>query len=227
MASSDTAQISTIVDLIQIINPKISIDVGCGYGKYGFLTKEYLMGHIWDNDKTIVNAVEGYEIYISDMQRQIYNNVFICNAMDFEKYLTQDYDLVTIIDAFEHLSVEDGKKFIMEILKRSGFLLISVPRYVSNQLGLEDDPNKLEEHRGFWTRGMFKQMGRCLIIPNNARKTIALYSKNGVFPKGIRKFCRKKFFMKFIPYIFADGANFIKWFLNKDNEKIFIKKSKL
>jgi SAM-dependent methyltransferase len=227
MASSDTAQISTIVDLIQIINPGSSLDIGCGYGKYGFLTKEYLMGHIWDKNKTIVNAVEGYESYISEMQRTIYNNVFICDAMDFSKYLTRDYDLVTIIDAFEHLSVEDGKKFITEILKHSKYLLISVPRYVSIQKGLEDDPNKLEEHRAFWTRSMFKQAGKCIIIPNNARKTIALFSKDGTFTAEMKKFCTKKLAMKFLPYYLADVANYLKWFFNRNNPDKFIKKSKL
>ncbi len=227
MASSDTAQISTIVDLIQIINPSSSLDIGCGYGKYGFLTKEYLMGHVWDKNKTIVNAVEGYESYISEMQRTIYNNVFICDAMDFSKYLTRDYDLVTIIDAFEHLSVEDGKKFITEILKHSKYLLISVPRYVSIQKGLEDDPNKLEEHRAFWTRDMFKQVGSCIIIPNNARKTIALFSKEGVFTTEMKKFCTKKLAMKFMPYYLADMANYLKWFFNRNNPDKFIKKSKL
>lgn len=227
MASSDTAQISTIVDLIQLLNPKSSLDIGCGYGKYGFLTKEYLMGHVWDKNRTTVNAVEGYEVYISDMQRAIYNNVFICDAMDFDKYLTQDYDLVTIIDAFEHLSVEDGKKFISEILKKSKYLLISVPRYVNIQKGLEDDPNKLEEHRAFWTRSMFKKLGNCLIIPNNARKTIALYSRDGVFSEDVKKFCTKKLVMKFMPYFFADMTNFAKWFFNRNNQSLFIKKSKL
>lgn len=227
MASSDTAQISTIVDLIQIINPKSALDIGCGYGKYGFLTKEYLMGHVWDKNNTIVNAVEGYESYISEMQRAIYNDIFICDAMDFSKYLTRDYDLVTIIDAFEHLSVEDGKKFISEILKHSKYLLISVPRYVGIQKGLEDDPNKLEEHRAFWTRSMFKQVGECIIIPNNARKTIALFSRDGKFTPEIEKFRSKKLMLKFLPYFFADITNHIKWFMNKNNPDKFIKKSKL
>jgi SAM-dependent methyltransferase len=227
MPSSDSAQISTIIDLMQILNPGSSLDVGCGYGKYGFLTKENLMGHVWDKNKPIVNAVEGYEIYISELQREIYNEVFICDAMDFDIYLTRDYDLVTIIDAFEHLSIEDGKKFITEILKRAKNLLISVPRYVGIQHGLTDDPNKLEEHRAFWTRDMFKQMGNCIIIPNNARKTIALYSQKGTFSQEVKNFCKKKMLMKFMPYFIADTANYLKWFINRNNPNMFIKKSKL
>ena len=226
MPSSDTAQISTIIDLVQIINPGSSLDVGCGYGKYGYLIKESLMEHVWDKDKNIVNAVEGYEAYIADTQKAIYNNIFICNAMSFEKYLLINYDLVTIIDAFEHLTVENGKLFIKEILKKSNYLLISVPRYVTAQSGLTDDPDKLEEHRAFWTRGMCKKMGNCLIIPNSARKTIVLYSQNGKFAPAIKKFCSKKLLLKFLPYIFIDVFNYMLWFIKRNNPDHFISRSK-
>lgn len=227
MASSDSTQISTLVDLIQIINPASSLDIGCGYGKYGFLTKEYLMGHVWDKNKVIVNAVEGYGEYISDVHRMIYNDIFICDAMNFDKYLLRQYDLVTIIDAFEHLSVKNGETFIKAVLNNTKYLLISVPRYVSNQQGLTSDPNKFEEHRAFWTRRMFKKLGNCIVIPNNARKTIILFSKDGTFTPKIEKFCTKKLISKFTPYIFVDFANFVSWFLNKNNPELFIKKSKL
>lgn len=225
MPSSDAAQISTILDLVQIINPDSILDIGCGYGKYGFLSKECLMEHTWDKDKNIVNAVEGYKDYISDTQKAIYNNIFICNAMNFETYLLMDYDIVMIIDAFEHLSVDNGKTFISEMLKKSRYLLISVPRYVSAQKGLSDDPDKLEEHRAFWTRKMFKEMENCIIIPNNARKTIALFSRDGKFEPAIGKFCTKKLFQKFIPYIFIDILNFTDWFLKRNNPDHFIKQS--
>jgi len=227
LASSDTAQISTVIDLIQIINPKSILDVGCGYGKYGFLSKEYLMGDEWDKNRTIVNSVEGYGKYITELQRNIYNEVFICDAMNFSEYLKRDYDLICIIDAFEHLSVDAGKKFISAALKKTKYLLISIPRYVNIQKGLTEDVNKFEEHRSFWTRNMFKDLDNCLIIPNNARKTIALYSGNGKFSEEIKRFCSKKLYLKFLPYIVADAVNYLKWFFNRNNKEKFLQKSKL
>jgi hypothetical protein len=147
--------------------------------------------------------------------------------MDFNNYLKQDYDLICMIDAFEHLSVEDGRKFVDEALKRCNHLLISVPRYVDIQKGYTDDPNKFEEHRAFWTRSMFKSLGNCIIIPNNARKTIALFSKSGDFSVAIKKFCSKKLYLKFLPYIAADTVNHIKWFLKRNNKDAYLEKSKL
>ena len=227
MASSDSAQISTIIDLIQIINPRSVLDVGCGYGKYGYLSRECLMGHEWDKNRTIINAVEGFGQYITEMQRTIYNEIYVCSAMDFQEYLKRDYDLICIIDAFEHLAVQDGKKFIQETLKRCRYLLISIPRFVSVQGGYTEDPNKFEEHRAFWTRSMFKSLKNCMIIPNNARKTIALYSQDGSFSGDIKNFCNKKLYLKYVPYFLIDGINFAKWFVNRNNKNKFIERSKL
>ncbi|GEM_PF-531696 len=227
MPSSDTAQISTIVDLIQIIDPKSILDVGCGFGKYGYLFREYLMGDLWDKNRILVNAVEGYEKYITDTQRAIYNEIFLCNAMDFQVYLKQKYDVICMIDAFEHLSAPDGEKFIENVLKNAKYLLISVPRFVGPQHGFTDDPNKFESHRSFWTRKMFKTMGNCLIMPNNARKTIALFSNDGRFADSIMKFRSKKFYLKFMPYIMVDGLNYMNWFLRKNNKEEFLQKSDL
>jgi len=226
MASSDTAQISTIVDLIKILNPKSLLDIGSGWGKYGFLSREYLMGMYWDINTVLIDAVEGYEKNICSLQKEIYNNIFICNAFDFDVYLTKDYDLIIIIDVFEHFTKEDGAKLIEKLCMKTRNLLISIPRYVSFQKGYSDDSSSYEEHRAFWTRKMFKKSGNCVIIPNNARKTIVLYSKNGKTKKEVCSFIRKKLVSKFLPYILVDLYNHILWLLNKNKRNLYLEKGK-
>jgi cyclopropane fatty-acyl-phospholipid synthase-like methyltransferase len=225
MASSDTAQISTIVDLIQILNPKSILDIGCGWGKYGFLSREYLMGDYWNMDTTLINAVEGFEKNINELQKNIYNNIFFANALNWNDYLKQDYELILIIDAFEHFEENKGRELIKILREKCKYLLISIPRYVSVQKGYSDDPNKFEEHRAFWTRKMFKKLGNCDIIPNNARKTIALYTQTPQKKEAVSKFKTKKLFWKFFPYLLADIVNHIKWFFNKNNPELFVKKN--
>lgn len=226
MATSDTAQIPTIVDLIQILNPKSLLDVGCGWGKYGFLSREYLMGMYWDKNTVLIEAVEGYEKNINLLQREIYNNVYICNAMDFVKYLKREYDLILIIDVFEHLSKEDGIKIIKKLREKTRNLLISIPRYVTVQKGYYDDDSKFEEHRAFWTRKMFKKFGGCIVVPNNARKTIVLYSKEKEKKQEIGNFIRKKLVSKFLPYIVNDFYNYLKWIFNRNNRDLFLEMEK-
>jgi len=226
MPTSDTSQISVIVDLIQILNPRSLLDIGCGWGKYGFLSREYLMGSYWDKNTVLIEAVEGNEKNINSLQREIYNNIYICNAMDFDMYLKIKYDLVLIIDVFEHFAKEDGIRIIKMLKEKTRNLLISIPRYVTVQKGFSDDINEFEYHRAFWPRKMFKKLGDCVIIPNNSRKTIALYSKDPENKKDIRKFMRKKLVSKFMPYIINDIYNYSKWALNRNNRSLFIEKGK-
>lgn len=226
MASSDTAQISTIVDLIQIINPSSILDIGCGWGKYGYLCREYLMGDYWDINHTLINALEGYEKNINAVQKEIYNKIIIGSAVQTDKYLDTNYDLIITIDAFEHLSIPEGIKLIKLWKEHSRYLIISIPRFVTTQSGYSDDNKKYEEHRAFWTIKMFKAMGDCIIIPNNARKTIALFTKEPDKLESIAKFRHKKMFLKIFPYIFADIFNYIYWFIHKNNRDVFIKKEK-
>jgi hypothetical protein len=226
MPTSDTAQISTILDLIQILNPKSLLDIGCGWGKYGFLSREYLMGMYWDKNTVLIEAVEGYEKNINSLQWEIYNNVYICNALDFDKYLKREYDLILLIDVFEHFSKEDGIKVIKKLREKSKNLLISIPRYVTIQKGYSDDAGKFEEHRAFWTRKMFKEFGNCIIVPNNARKTIVLYSRNSEIKEEVRNFVREKLVSKFLPYIANDIYNYIRWMLKRNDRELFLKKEK-
>ena len=146
--------------------------------------------------------------------------------MDFDKYLLREYDLILIIDVFEHFTKEDGVKIIEKLRENTCNLLISIPRYVTVQKGYSDDTSKFEEHRAFWTRKMFKELGSCIIIPNNARKTIALYSKDAKSKKEIRNFLKKKLTSKFLPYIVNDFYNYVKWILNRNNSELFLKKER-
>lgn len=227
MPSSDTAQISTIIDLIQRINPVSILDIGCGWGKYGFLCREYLTNGIWDKNNITINAVEGYGKNISELQKQIYNKIYVCDALNYDKYLERDYDLILLIDVFEHLDYENGILLINTLIKRTKYLLISIPRFVSVQEGYSDDPYKFEEHRSFWTQKMFLNQGNCFIIPNNARKTIALYYNTNLNLKELKRFTNKRIALKFIPYVLVDIINFCKWFIKKNNPKFYIKKPKL
>ena len=42
-------QITDIMQLITIANPKSILDIGVGFGKYGYLSREYL--EIWTKNK--------------------------------------------------------------------------------------------------------------------------------------------------------------------------------
>lgn len=86
MPSSHYFQLNEIVDLIALTNPVKVLDIGVGFGKYGFLAREYL--ELWKDggeyqkwDRQI-DGIEAFEPYITPVHKFIYNTIFIGNALD-------------------------------------------------------------------------------------------------------------------------------------------------
>ena len=98
-ATSNAMQISFVLEVIRQLNPGSVLDIGCGSGKYGVLTREYL-------PDARIDGIEGFTAYITDIHRVVYDNVYEVNAMEFVPKLDHGYDLAMMIDMFEHLERE-------------------------------------------------------------------------------------------------------------------------
>ncbi len=60
-------------------NPMSVLDIGIGFGIFGFLAREYTdvrLGRYF-NWKTRIDGIEIFEKYITHLQREIYNNIYI------------------------------------------------------------------------------------------------------------------------------------------------------
>ena len=167
MPTSHSGQINTIVDLIIAVNPRKILDIGVGYGKYGFLAREYL--DVGNNKKPYstrevqIDGIEAFSEYITDLQRLIYDRIYIGNALEVIDQ-TKDYDLILMMDVFEHFTYEDGMKLLEKCLKRATYVLISCPRHVSPQ-GAEYG-NVYETHRFEWHKKHFRAYRHKAFISN-------------------------------------------------------------
>ncbi len=98
MPSSIPQTIPVVIDLIWLLKPMAVVDLGCGYGKYGTLFREYLglrhregrdgvhaRGAYADlkNGKVRVDAVEGWAPYVGELHSVVYDNVYIENIVAF------------------------------------------------------------------------------------------------------------------------------------------------
>jgi len=151
MANSTPAPITDICRRIIKIKPKSVLDVGIGFGKYGFLCREYTDIHYGNyfEWKTRIDGIEGFEKYITKLQRCIYDNIYIGDAADIIKTLGV-YDLIISVDMLEHLEKEKGKMLLKDIKKHCGTSIISLPIYPSKQKGGKFK-NKFGPHRSVWT----------------------------------------------------------------------------
>lgn len=167
MPTSHTGQINTIVDLIVSINPKSVLDIGVGHGKYGFLAREYLDvagdTNTYQYHKTQIDGIEGFPQYITDLQRNIYDNIYIGNALEVIDKLERDYDLIMMIDVFEHFTKTEGESILNKCLKKGKHVLISCPKDMNEQ-GAEYG-NIYETHKFQWKKKHFAKFNKAF-IPN-------------------------------------------------------------
>ena len=158
MPSSHPYQLNEILELIIETKPGKLLDIGPGFGKYGFLAREYLElwqpGSVYGVRTHRIDAIEAFEAYITPLHRLIYDKIYTGDARSVLPGITDRYDLILMIDVFEHFSFEDGLK-VLEHCRRCGRnILISVPRIMSVQEDVFDNPYEI--HRYNWKRKDFK-----------------------------------------------------------------------
>ncbi len=127
LPTSVHVQITFIVDLVLQLAPRTVLDVGAGDGKYGLLCREYLTAagkHAPGQIK--IDAVEAFEKYLTPVHQSVYDRVFVGDIRELAARL-ENYDLVLMIDVFEHLSKAEGKTLMNELAGKARSVLISVP----------------------------------------------------------------------------------------------------
>jgi len=190
MPSSHSDQLNEIMELILETNPGKLLDIGVGYGKYGFLSREYL--ELWDpgssygSRKHQIDGIEAYKDYLTPVHHQVYDTIFTGNALDILPSLSEHYDLILMIDVLEHFTLEEGMKVLELCRKKSRNVLVSVPRVMSVQEEIYG--NVFETHRYNWKRKDFS------FIPDkffhyNYKSTICYIGEDS---QRIRKIVKKK-----------------------------------
>lgn len=158
MPSSDAIQISQIMQLILETKPNSVLDIGVGFGKYGFLCREYL--ELWDGRniygdwKHRIDGVEVYKHYITSLQNMIYDNIYIGNALYVLNEIDLLYDMILLIDILEHFTYKQGKALLNSCKTKGKSIIISTPKKVTPQKAVFG--NVFEEHRFQWKLSHFK-----------------------------------------------------------------------
>lgn len=159
MGSSHHLQISKIVNIFLLTKPHNLLDIGTGFGKYGFLAREYL-DPLHENG-TVIDAIEGYGDYISPVHRHVYDSIKIGDAHELINQTDKTYDLVILVDVLEHFTPEDGQRLLNKVLSNHRAMIISTPKYVGVQT---DEHNDLQAHQSQWSKADFQKLGNCFFI---------------------------------------------------------------
>lgn len=168
MPSSHIYQINQIMEIVTASKANSVLDVGVGFGKYGFLAREYL--ELWSgggdyNDwKRRIDGIEAFPDYLTPIHDYIYDNLYIGDALDLLPKIRKKYDLILLIDVLEHFTKKDGKKLLDLCQKKGRNILISTPRYVTRQGEVFKNPFEL--HKSQWGSLDFRKRNDRFFIHN-------------------------------------------------------------
>lgn len=164
MPSSFYDTIPLILPFVMELEPRSVLDVGIGFGKYGFLFREYLDVNTQAKKslrfdsmdrKVRIDGIEAHQPYVTDLQRAIYDTIYIGEALALLPTL-DSYDLIFATDILEHFTKEEGLTFLSEALAKVNLgVLVGTPA-----LHFEQDPifgNPYEVHQSFWTPADFAE----------------------------------------------------------------------
>lgn len=167
MPTSRPEPIPYIVNKIITLKPRTILDVGIGFGKWGFLAREYTdiwLNHLNDpegykkkNWKTIVDGIEVFESYIEPIQRELYNNIWIGDAVELVPIGNIMYDMIIASDVLEHMEGEKGYKLLTAIKEKSKSAFIVTPIRVLAQGPVYKNQNEIHVHE--WTKEQLESWG--------------------------------------------------------------------
>ena len=165
MPSSDPALVSYVCREIMTglkgwnLESKSMLDIGIGYGKYGFLAREYAGGFYpaANSKKPLkVDGIERYEPYVQAAHKLIYDNIYIGNAFEVIKTLGI-YDLILCIDMLEHLPKDQGSSLLKDIKLHGRSALVITPRNPKPQDAVYE--NVYEKHISNWNASELAPFG--------------------------------------------------------------------
>lgn len=170
MPSSRASTIPYVIFAIKQLQPQSILDVGIGFGKWGYLFREYTdiinsehnPGRYHKSGwKVRIEGIEAYRDYLHEAHTFIYDKIHIGDASEIVPKLGK-FDVIFLGDIIEHFPLDVGKKLLRTAIKQSNkCVILTTPKYDTGQTDLCNNP--LEQHRSVWGPKDFRALGRCLI----------------------------------------------------------------
>ena len=166
MPSSRPYALTYICQRIINLQPKTVLDIGIGFGKMGFLAREYT--DVWSeryysaplHTRTRIDGIEAHRPYITEIHRQIYDNLYIGDAIEVmtnpRLFFPDDpYDLILCCDMLEHLEAIKGEELLSLIKKYGKRAIVTTPHPNGFTMQGAVYGNDHERHRHCWS---FKEL---------------------------------------------------------------------
>lgn len=156
MPTSDHHNITAILTILTGMQPRRVLDIGCGFGKYGTLLREYL--DVWHERlepsqwQVSLVGIEAFPGYRNPIHDYVYNHIHYGEAQEVLPQLGE-FDVILIADVIEHLQKSVAMQLVEECFKHSPVVVISTPTEFYPQEAMCDNPYEIHHH--LWTEAEF------------------------------------------------------------------------
>lgn len=165
MATSFSDQFPSVIHILTRLKPRSVLDIGKGFGKYGFLIHEYCgidpkkapnpSMTLRQQSTIVVDAVDINRDYDFPHLSHLYSTVHIGDILQLYPKLP-NYDLILMADVIEHLPKESAKEMLRAFIAKGSRVLVTTPVTFFQQELYESDA---ETHVSFWTTADFGEYG--------------------------------------------------------------------
>jgi hypothetical protein len=162
MATSRAGYLGDLCQLVVSKRPRRILDIGVGFGKNGFLCREY--SELWgghhrlppDEWETTIDGIEAHGEYLHAWQFAIYSTIIIGDALEVLPTL-DDYDLIVATDVLEHFNSADAVAMLDLIRDKSRHFLVTTPDRFLAQGAVAG--NEYERHRCHLDKRLLRRYG--------------------------------------------------------------------
>lgn len=181
MPHSNHLPLTQMLDHVVRIKPKRILDIGIGYGKWGFLIREaldFMEGRFEPGSwEVTIDGIEAFP-YESPLHEWVYDSVRRVDVLDVADEL-EGYDLVVLGDVIEHVSKEDGMRLLRGLLARNRNVLVATPLEFFEQ---EVAGNPFEHHRSHWSEADFREWVYDYDVIGGFALVVALAGRDADYP---------------------------------------------
>jgi hypothetical protein len=174
--------LSLALDHVVRLRPRRLLDIGVGFGKWGFLLREaldYVEGRVEREQWTVrIDGIDAHR-YESPLLDWVYDDVRIADALDVTDELA-GYDVVVIGDVIEHFEKEQGVSLLDALLRQNRNVVLTTPLEFFEQ-HREDNP--YEEHRSHWRIDDFARWAFDYDVAGGFQIVVALAGRGATEPQ--------------------------------------------
>jgi hypothetical protein len=179
--------IPTVIHLLRQLKPAFILYVGIGFGKWGYLFREYTdileaerdpARYERKNWRVRIDGIEGHAAYVTELHRYLYNNIHLGDARELLPKLPS-YDLIFLGDIIEHFDKKAGMELLRVALTKAGkAVIVSTPKFETGQPDLCG--NELERHRSLWAARDFRKFDGAMVKTVDRDTLLAVLREPGV-----------------------------------------------